>query len=498
MRNRVLMYKLYEEYSLPKIFKTGDKMKKIFLILAFVLAFAVTTAFSGKIFNQNALMSHLRTGLPTNLSVLTDSTGTATDEWVYILSARIASLFPNYHVEYFLWDDTDQAFNSGGVLLNDNDLYLNFEGTNGANAADGDIADITGDLDVRIEFRATDYTPSSFGALIGHYGASPQRSFYVALETSGQLKYWWTSDGTTQLSEISSEAISDNIAVVDDVTIVWIRITHDVDNGAGDSDIKFYTSSDGIAWTQLGTTQSVGATTSIANVNANWTLGARNNATTPLACRIYDVQISDGSVGLDLTAGTLGYPWLNNQNLEDLWGPRDATVTFGGGPEFRILNGSKGGASLSYWDNATRRPRAFPSASYDIVMSLVSLSHNEGATYDSTKMAEYTTLAGNLSTLEDLTTVVFVTQNPRVSPASNILPHAYRSRQLWSFVYKSGYRTIDVYRAFEKVGTWSTQGDDGVHPDETASTNIWSDTAYQWLIYEYPKRSGGVLRIGGN
>lgn len=50
------------------------------------------------------------------LAILGDSTGNATDEWVYMLVQWLASEFPTHTVNYYLWNDATQAYGTVTVL----------------------------------------------------------------------------------------------------------------------------------------------------------------------------------------------------------------------------------------------------------------------------------------------------------------------------------------------------------------------------------------------
>ena len=80
----------------------------------------------------------------------------------------------------------------------------------------------------------------------------------------------------------------------------WVRVVHDVDNGAGGNDVKFYTSTDGIAWTQLGTTITTAGVTSIFPSTSRYSVGARGLGSSEAFAadsRIYEVQVRDGING---------------------------------------------------------------------------------------------------------------------------------------------------------------------------------------------------------
>jgi hypothetical protein len=117
---------------------------------------------------------------------------------------------------------------------------------------------------------------------------------------AGTLAYQWSADGSTAVATKNSSVAP----TVSDGAIMWVRVTHDVDNGSGSNDVKFYTSTDDtndpdqVTWTQLGTTQSTAGTTSIANTANGILLGAWNaGANGNLAGKIYRAAVYEGING---------------------------------------------------------------------------------------------------------------------------------------------------------------------------------------------------------
>lgn len=153
--------------------------------------------------------------------------------------------------------------------------YLTLTGSSGSYAWAPDSANTspTGDLTIQGRFALDDWTPSATSVLIAKWEtASNQRSWSLSVNTSGNLVLETSADGSTVLTHTSTAATS-----ITDGTAKSIRVTIDVNNGAAGRDVKFYTSDDEVTWTQLGSTVTVGATTSIFNSTARVTVGARLN-----------------------------------------------------------------------------------------------------------------------------------------------------------------------------------------------------------------------------
>lgn len=173
-------------------------------------------------------------------------------------------------------------------------LYLPGVAGNYASAPDSAALDITGDIDIRCKVALDDWTPSVAPAIISkRSGVSTQFSYLLYLNTNGTLGFGHSPDGTTNLLRSSTVA-----PTVSDGQTLWIRATLDVDNGAGGHDVKFYTSVDGITWTQLGATVTNAGTTSLFSGTAEVGIGGQFTGTSSLSKgKFYRAQILNGIGG---------------------------------------------------------------------------------------------------------------------------------------------------------------------------------------------------------
>lgn len=161
--------------------------------------------------------------------------------------------------------------------------YLPGMGGNIFRTPDSAAASITGDIDIRL-----DAALNSWVALNGLLGK---------LDLPGQFAYrFWingvpnlmvSSDGSANKTATSSAAVS-----FSDGVRGWVRATYEVASG----DVKFYTSLDGSAWTQLGTTQSVAAGNIFDGTDPLYVGDIVYNAW-PLLGKIYRAQIYSGING---------------------------------------------------------------------------------------------------------------------------------------------------------------------------------------------------------
>jgi hypothetical protein len=168
--------------------------------------------------------------------------------------------------------------------------------TNYFSTPDSAANSITGDIDIRALIAPTDWTPSAVTMLVAKWNAGTTNRSYLfyIVATTGQLGIAVSSDGTI----VNATSFASTVApTVSDGNLLWVRATLDVNNGAGGKTAVFYTSSDGLSWTQLGDSITVAGTTSIFNSNAFLGVGATNGGTEWFAGRIYRAQIYNGING---------------------------------------------------------------------------------------------------------------------------------------------------------------------------------------------------------
>jgi len=103
----------------------------------------------------------------------------------------------------------------------------------------------------------------------------------------------------------------------------WIKVTFDVDNGASGYDVKFYESATDGSYSQIGSTVTGGATTSIYDGTALLTMGAEQDDLTEMAFEgtIYNAFVLDGIGGTvqldaDFTAEAAGTPGDDRNNVD--------------------------------------------------------------------------------------------------------------------------------------------------------------------------------------
>lgn len=181
-------------------------------------------------------------------------------------------------------------------------LYLDGTAGNYVTTPDHAALDITGDIDIRIEAALDDWTKATAQGLVSKYlPTGDQRSYLLQITdaaSNNRPQIVWSADGTSTLNAAATASVP-----FADGEVGWLRVTLDVNNGAGGRTATFYTSSDGIEWTQLGDVVTTAGTTSIFNGTAPLWVGARGDDAIHMAGRLFRAQVYngiDGTLACDL------------------------------------------------------------------------------------------------------------------------------------------------------------------------------------------------------
>lgn len=154
--------------------------------------------------------------------------------------------------------------------------YLDLPGSAGARVSTPDASplDVTGDIDIRLELLGhAPWQDSSSLDLLSKYDnvtGSNQRSY--RLETQGGAPVFsWSVDGTAATFQFAAPTVFPAVPASGRIAI---RVTLDVDNGAGGWTVRWYTAAT-IAgpWTQLGADVTGAGVTSIFNSNVPLVIG---------------------------------------------------------------------------------------------------------------------------------------------------------------------------------------------------------------------------------
>ncbi len=413
------------------------------------------------------MKERLDSGLSAAIGVLGDSTGNergATAEWPELFIQRIASQYPSHNVKHTVWNDATQAY-SIDELIQAGPLGERKVSFAKSLIIDATLAPhIAGDIDVQCKVAMTDWTPAGNQNFVSKFGGAGSRCWRFYINSAGNLVFEWSNDGTAQINKVATA----NTGLTDGA-VSWIRVTLDVDNGAAGSDVKFWKSSDGVTWTQIGSTVTTAGVATVVDIAAQpFEIGARSISSELMLGNMYEVKIRNGIDG-PIVAPV----------LPELWERRDDTsYTFTGSPTLFLVNGSHPGAGISYLNDTTRRPKLNPD--YGQTTIILSDSHNESFRAGERFRVEYEAWIDSVMSLRPMATIVLSTQNQRKSPATFIEPHAVRQQIIKSVASKRRLSVIDTYKAFN--GDDTLVSSDGIHPTKGSSTVsgsvVWAREAF--------------------
>lgn len=175
-----------------------------------------------------------------------------------------------------------------------------------ASCPDSAALDITGDLEVQVDFRLSSMRSA---ALATKFVANGEQSWYIELQPDGTIILFWSTDGSALLSARSTVPIPLGVPGASPMRRVALRVTLDVNNGASGNTVTFYTATSlAGSWTQLGDAVVQSGTTSIFASTAPVTAG---NGIESLTGKVYGLKVLSGIGGTvkaspDFTAHAAG------------------------------------------------------------------------------------------------------------------------------------------------------------------------------------------------
>lgn len=413
------------------------------------------------------------------LIIIGDSTGNEASEWFYLYCQRLLTKLPaSVRVEYRL-------FNTGTLLYDPVDVLQPGAGENalvvGADIISGqptgrgwavagtDVGLLGADRDIKVDCALDSWAAGRSQTLCAQYGNAGQRAWRLYVGNTGTLAFEWKTDGTNGPALVNTAALGWAPG-----TRKKIRVTLDVDDGAGKYVCKIYHSDDGVTWTQAISVDGAATTQVFATQDQPYEIGSRG------AVNQLGAGGVDGAPGVfyslsvsDVIDGPNRLPVMLKDYLE----------TFGmlgyrlGGPTLRIWNGSFSGSKMS--ENLARIDRMCPRISLSACVMLNS-SHNEGAVFNGP--AYVASLASLKSAIRQrIGTPLFVqnTQNPKYAPQEpqRIDAHARRAQLIRELASRQGDDLIDAFHAFGQSPDYVKA--DGIHPTDETGSPLWADVAWR-------------------
>lgn len=162
-----------------------------------------------------------------------------------------------------------------------NYVYLPGTASNSMTLADAAPLRVTTDFDIRVWAALDSWSSGNIQRLAGRYSTAGNRSYLFDLTAGGTLRLTTSADGTTLIIYTASVSTGFTAGAAK-----WVRVTFDADNGTGNSVAKFWSSDDGVSWTQMGTDRT-GAVTSIFAGTAAFGIGIDASNTNPATGAFY-------------------------------------------------------------------------------------------------------------------------------------------------------------------------------------------------------------------
>ena len=171
---------------------------------------------------------------------------------------------------------------------------ISFDGgsSNDLDTPDSTATSVTGDLDIRVNVALADWTPAAWAGLVSKSVTDSANDAYAfEIDPTGKPVFSWGPNSTSVVIAASTAAVP-----AADGQTLWVRATRKQNNGAGGNDTKFYTSTDGSSWTQLGATVTKTGTAAVFDNTAALQVGAYLG-TENVNGRLFAAQIYNGIAG---------------------------------------------------------------------------------------------------------------------------------------------------------------------------------------------------------
>jgi hypothetical protein len=402
------------------------------------------------------------------IQVIGDSTNSGTVRWPRELANQFSAYFPAHTVWWQPWDDTLQRFVDPTVVQTGaaGERYMQFGGSSGRQyivSAEQNVAAITGDLSVSAKLAPTLWANGggTTQVIAAQYRAGGNnRGWQFYLKPDGKPGFLWSEDGiATKLAECNT-AVPYAAAAAG-----WLRVTHDVNTGTN-NDVKFFTSTDGGTWTQLGATITGTGVTSHYNTSTPITIAhlgsdvGGNVGSNWLTGKIYVVRIANGLQGHTIVP-ELPEDW---EPVDSLGAGADGTQ-IGGAPIIRMLVGAVGGTSSLHYNDPTRRVKMFAPNGQRLLF--VGSGLNEGGLWAKLIVSYFRTVLSDLKTMLPAVPIVMLGQNPTQATGTYTNDHwAAQQEHLSALLLTLAASTSGVYGldTFPAFTNRAVEVPDGQHP----------------------------------
>lgn len=396
------------------------------------------------------------------VQVLSDSTLNDPTDGAYRLAEALAKDWPGWTVQHRLFSDATQAYGAPVTIQTGTAGARMLDCSTGTTTRRLDAsvsAHLTGSIDVRLRVSLPTWRPAVQVNFGGRSGAAGTRGWYCYLNPAGILGFAYSTDGTAVAVMAAGAAIS---PAVD--SPVWLRWVFTPNDGAGNRVAKFYTSTDGLTWTQTGATVTTLGAVALFNPGLGFEVGGVAAGVGNAGLRVYEVEYRDGENGPSVVPA-----------LPDLWPPYNATAAQPvGAPVLTIVNASVAGATLAYHSAAGRLAKTCHD--YGQLVALIGSSHNEGLGLGRSWVSQLDTFRSAVESALPGVPLIWTTQNPQTTAATWHREHAKRRLDLIGYARQKGAGLIDTAAAFTAAAGWADSlMADSVHPNAIGA-DLWRDT----------------------
>ncbi|OGL32437.1 hypothetical protein A3E76_00060 [Candidatus Saccharibacteria bacterium RIFCSPHIGHO2_12_FULL_44_22] len=442
-----------------------------------------------------AARTDLDSGYSTCIGWIGDSTGDSYGQWAGTddpgdrtpirLGRMLGQAYPNYVVLARRWNASNE---SACTVLQGNAANRECSRHDGRTVryvptTSTDPFAASNAFDLRILVAPDDWTKATEQTLIGSMSrvngasqATSMRFLWTVVFTGGisVMRIRWSEDGTT----LGHSAYSASIPGLVASELKWLRVTVTISPGTGAS-VRYYTSTDGGSWTQLGSTISLtGASFAALPFNSAdfFELGGTGwgSVATSMIGRVAEVQIRAGVDGRTLTP-CLPRLWERNANTG---------VTYTGSPTLYIANASWSGSTI------TQIMAALDTMVHDYSQGpmFFNQSHNHAGVSGSTWTTLYESWVNAVMDRVPGASPIAVLQNPHTSAWANEaqygISHQLRLRELARLAARKRWGQLDLYQAFiaDSRGVNALLLADGLHPNAAGYDLAASTTARMFGI----------------
>jgi hypothetical protein len=370
----------------------------------------------------------------------------------------VAAKFPALNVELTYWDDTNKCWYPKTIIQTGTagPSYLS-TATNTASVSGSLLSTPTGTQTWIEEMTRVNWADSNASIDNGTGGAG-NRGIRLRL-SSGFPQMIWSPDGTAWITVSSSAAVP-----FANGAHGWVKRVFVPNNGSGSYTVDFYTSTDGVNYTHLGTQQTGTATTVFASTS-DWLW----NLTSAMGT-LYGLTGYSG-------ANIIFPQWLSAFMTNNITSP-----ILGGGQTLHISVQAMPGSDPTWWSTASRVNGGMMSVADNIVW--VILGHN----LSTHEFASYTgildTFMGILRAVAPQAQYVFFAENPQNNPTpDNSVSHASRNRTMPGYCSKNGigFASLEEVFATDPRGLNAVVTPNDVRPT-AAGYSLQASTVFHWIF----------------